>query len=88
LQPSTEARQYTTLAHRIADADTPDAPSARSAADAAQALWLRLGRTEAARTLGPGIVDLRRRVPGPDGSALDAARDHLGVLTAETDRRD
>lgn len=80
---ATAARQYTALAHRLAEAVDPDAPGARSAADAAQRLWVRLGRSEAARKLGPNIVDLRRRVPGPDGSALDAARDHLNVLTSE-----
>ncbi|MEU8138235.1 tetratricopeptide repeat protein [Streptodolium elevatio] len=80
---ATAARQYTTLAHRLAEAGDPDDPAARSAADAAQALWLRLGRTEAARNLGPGIIDLRRRVPGPDGTALLAARDHLSGLTTE-----
>ncbi|WP_436774447.1 hypothetical protein [Yinghuangia sp. YIM S09857] len=80
---ATAARQYTTLAHRLAEAGDPDDAAARSAADAAQALWLRLGRSEAARHLGPGIIDLRRRVPGPDGTALLAARDHLSGLTAE-----
>lgn len=80
---ATAARQYTTLAHRLAEAGNPDDPAACSAADAAQTLWLRLGRTEAARNLGPGIVDLRRRVPGPDGTALMAARDHLSGLTSE-----
>ncbi|MDI2125836.1 hypothetical protein [Yinghuangia seranimata] len=77
---ATAAREYAALAQRVAAAVDPDAPGARSAADAAQSLWLRLGRTDAARTLGPGIVDLRRIVPGPDGAALDAARDHLSVL--------
>ncbi|WTW93786.1 hypothetical protein OG216_10515 [Streptomycetaceae bacterium NBC_01309] len=80
---ATAARQYTTLAHRLAEAGDPNDAAARSAADAAQALWLRLGRTEAARNLGPGIIDLRRRVPGPDGTALLAARDHLSGLTTE-----
>ncbi|UGQ15704.1 tetratricopeptide repeat protein [Yinghuangia sp. ASG 101] len=80
---ATAARQYTALAHRLAEAAHPDDPGARSAADAAQALWLRLGQTEAARTLAPGIVDLRRRVPGPDDSALAAAYDHLSHLTRE-----
>ncbi|MGA4542517.1 hypothetical protein ACPA54_21230 [Uniformispora flossi] len=79
---ATAARQYAALAQRLADARDPADPGACSAADAAQALWLRLGSTDAARHLGPGIVDLRRRVPGPDGLALDAARVHLSVLIA------
>ncbi|NUR88547.1 MAG: hypothetical protein HOY71_31035, partial [Nonomuraea sp.] len=81
---ATAARQYAALAERLADAGDPADPGALSAADAAQTLWLRLGSTDAARNLGPGIVDLRRRVHGPGGSALSAARDHLSALAAGT----
>ncbi|MCF2528103.1 hypothetical protein [Yinghuangia soli] len=80
---ATAARQYAALAQRLAETVAPDAPGTLSAADAAQTLWLRLGYTDAARNLGPGIVDLRRLVPGPGGTALDAARDHLNLLVAD-----
>jgi hypothetical protein len=77
---ATAVRQYAALAQRLAEARHPADPAAWSAADAAQALWLRLGDTDAARRLGPRILDLRRRIPGPDSRAFDAARRHLSLL--------
>jgi hypothetical protein len=58
----------------------PDDPQVRAAVDNAHACWARIADPTAAAELGPALVALRRRVPGPGGRALLAAERQLERL--------
>ena len=58
----------------------PDDPQVQAAVDNAHACWARIADPEIAADLGPALLALRRKVPGPDGRALLAAERTLERL--------
>ena len=61
---------------------SPDHPDAVNAVNNAHYVWQKLDDSAVAKRLGPNLVELRRRVPGPNGRDLKAARVRLEMLDA------
>lgn len=62
---------------RLAAGQAADSPEVEAAADRAHHLWDRVRDPEAVRALGPGLVALRRRVPGRQRGTLQLAQRRL-----------
>ncbi|MYS84206.1 hypothetical protein [Embleya scabrispora] len=68
---------YCQVAERGAEAVGPQHPSTVAAADNALKVWLRVPDAQESVRLGPAVVAMRERVPGPANRGLETARAHL-----------
>ncbi|MFI6581537.1 hypothetical protein [Embleya sp. NPDC050493] len=68
---------YCQVAERGAEAVGPQHPSTIAAADNALKVWLRIPDAQESVRLGPAVVAMRERVPGPANRGLETARAHL-----------
>ncbi|MFI1377929.1 hypothetical protein [Embleya sp. NPDC020886] len=68
---------YCQVAERGAEAVGPHHPSTIAAADNALKVWLRVPDAQESVRLGPAVVAMRERVPGPANRGLETARAHL-----------
>ncbi|MYV99034.1 hypothetical protein GT354_12210 [Streptomyces sp. SID3343] len=68
---------YCQVAERGATAVGPHHPSTIAAADNALKVWLRVADARESVRLGPTVVAMRQRVPGPGNRGLESARAHL-----------
>ncbi|MET7297542.1 hypothetical protein [Embleya sp. NPDC005575] len=68
---------YCQVAERGAEAVGPQHPSTIAAADNALKVWLRVPDAQESVRLGPAVVAMRERVPGPANRGLETARAHL-----------
>ncbi|MFI6977998.1 hypothetical protein ACIBSV_05335 [Embleya sp. NPDC050154] len=68
---------YCQVAERGAEAVGPQHPSTIAAADNALKVWLRVADARESVRLGPAVVAMRERVPGPADRGLETARAHL-----------
>ncbi|OPC80484.1 hypothetical protein B4N89_05535 [Embleya scabrispora] len=71
---------YCQVAERGAEAVGPQHPSTIAAADNALKVWLRVTDAREAVRLGPAVVAMRERVPGPAERGLHNARAHLNRM--------
>ena len=74
---------YRDVADKLLAALGSNSPDAEQAAANADACWRAVRDLAEARRIAPAIIDLRRRIPGPDGRWLQAAeryRDRLDEL--------
>ncbi|WP_069883931.1 hypothetical protein [Streptomyces luteocolor] len=62
---------------RLTAGQAPDSPDVEAAVDRAHHLWDRVRAPEAVRALGPGLIALRRRVPGRRRGTLLLAQRRL-----------
>ncbi|MFG2370113.1 hypothetical protein ACGFY9_01370 [Streptomyces sp. NPDC048504] len=65
---------------RLAAGQSPDAAAVEAAVDRAHHQWGQIHEPARARELGPGLAELRSRVPGRRAGALDHVQQHLVQL--------